>query len=148
MGSLLISIPQIVGKVLKELPNTCHNFRTEGFQKPIKPFLFENRDLFGNPVTALHVGRWLTGWRIIGAKLIWVTKCWIHSKCTIMKGLPNICHHFRTEVFQIPIKPLMLEDRDLFGNLFFIIIIIRLQNKIETKFYLSCSLMKVVTYTM
>ena len=25
----------------------------EGFQIPIKPFLFENRDLFGNPVITL-----------------------------------------------------------------------------------------------
>ena len=36
-------------KVMKGLPNTCHNYRTEGFQIPIKPFLFENLDLFGNP---------------------------------------------------------------------------------------------------
>ena len=35
---------------MKGLPNTCHNYRTEGFQIPIKPFLFENLDLFGNPV--------------------------------------------------------------------------------------------------
>ena len=33
--------------------NTCHNFRTEGFQIPIKPSQFENLDLLGNPVVAL-----------------------------------------------------------------------------------------------
>ena len=42
-------------KVMKGLPNTCHNYRTERFQIPIKPFLFENLDLFGNPVVTLIV---------------------------------------------------------------------------------------------
>jgi len=40
-------------KVMKGLPNTCHTYRTEGFQIPIKPFLFENLDLIGNPVVTL-----------------------------------------------------------------------------------------------
>ena len=40
---------------MKGLPNTCHNFRTEGFHIPIKPFLIENLDLFGNPVVTLVV---------------------------------------------------------------------------------------------
>ena len=39
---------------MKGLPNTCHNYRTEGFQIPIKPCLFENHDLFGNPVVTLY----------------------------------------------------------------------------------------------
>ena len=40
---------------MKKLPNICHNYRTEGFQIPIKPFLFENLDLFGNPVVTLQL---------------------------------------------------------------------------------------------
>ena len=43
-----------VPNVLRVLPDTCHNFRTEAFQIPVKPFLFENRDLFGNAVIALY----------------------------------------------------------------------------------------------
>ena len=35
-------------KVMKALPNTCHNFRTEGFQIPIKLFLI------GNSAITLH----------------------------------------------------------------------------------------------
>ena len=37
---------------MKGLPNTCHNYRMERFQIPIKPLLFENLDLFG-PVCSL-----------------------------------------------------------------------------------------------
>ena len=39
---------------MKGLPNTCHNYQTEGFQIPIKPFPFKNLDLFGNPVVTLR----------------------------------------------------------------------------------------------
>ena len=39
---------------MKGLLNTCHNYRTEGYQIPIKPFLFENLDLFGNPIVTLR----------------------------------------------------------------------------------------------
>ena len=49
IGCIIIN----VYKVMKGLLNTCHNYRTEGFQIPIKPFLFENLDLVGNPVVTL-----------------------------------------------------------------------------------------------
>ena len=45
-----------IGKVMKGLPNIWHNFRTERFQIPIKPFLFENGDPFGNIVITLFMG--------------------------------------------------------------------------------------------
>ena len=47
-GSPPVSTGQIV---------IIHNYQTEGFQKPIKPLLFENLDLFGNPVVTLLKNR-------------------------------------------------------------------------------------------
>ena len=51
---------------MKGLPNTCHNYRTEGFQIPIKSFLCENLDLFGNPVGTLVCNRYTSYQEIIG----------------------------------------------------------------------------------
>ena len=102
-------------KVIKGLLNTCHNYWTERFQIPVKPFLFENIELLGNPVVTLLIGRRFAGWRSIRAKLIGYI-FFISSKCKVMKGLPNTCHNYRTEGFQIPVKPFLFENLELFGN--------------------------------
>ena len=55
---------------MEGLPKICHNFRTEAFQIPIKPFLFENQNLFGNPVITPLVGETMDRLTPPGVKLI------------------------------------------------------------------------------